>query len=82
MFLKNEKWADANGLRHKRFVVRSMGRNRGFGIMDSLCNNFVLFSEPMSRADAKQALELATAEHYQHWCNFIDASMKKQRAGA
>ena len=80
MFLKNEKWADANGLRHKRFIVRSMGRNQGYGILDSYSNTFVLFSEGMSREQAKQALEVATGEHYDQWSNFMSAALNKQRA--
>ncbi len=34
-------YEDMNGRRHPQHVVRSMGRGRGFGVLDVLINCFV-----------------------------------------
>ena len=37
----HEKWEGTNGRKHKLYVVRSIGRGRGFGVIEVL-RNFVV----------------------------------------
>ena len=53
--MKRSKWIDGDGREHVRYVVRSLGPGRGFGILDVLRNWFVAdcFS---TRENAREAL--------------------------
>jgi hypothetical protein len=35
-------WTDANGKKHRRYSVRSLGPNQGFGVVDRMTNRVVL----------------------------------------
>jgi hypothetical protein len=78
--LRDLKWIDANGKRRKWFSVRSFGRGRGCGILNTRTNTFVMFSRGgVSREEAKKALDSYTLEDYRkYWMltNAGDAGMK------
>ena len=77
MVLQNEQWRDLDGRDHKMFVVRSMGAGRGCGILDTYNNTFVLFSDGISREEAKQMLEHRTMEEYDQWRNSLHEAIKQ-----
>jgi hypothetical protein len=76
MFLKNATWQDLDGRKHRQFVVRSMGRGRGCGILDSYNNVFVLFSHGIKREEAKQVLETQTVEDVERWLGWLHEEVK------
>jgi hypothetical protein len=78
VFLKNEQWEDGDGLKHKLFAVRSMGKGRGYGILDTYANAFVLFSIGVSREEAKKVLETATVDDHDRWRQWIRDTIKQQ----
>jgi hypothetical protein len=68
MVLKNVFWEGRrNGRQRKLFTVRSMGAGRGYGILETYHNIFVLFSDGISREAAKQLLETRTMDDYNRW---------------
>jgi len=43
MQMIDQKWKDINGRKHKLYVVRSMGADRGFGVVE-VRRNFVVMT--------------------------------------
>jgi hypothetical protein len=62
--LKKDKFIDAHGKEHQEFQVRAMGSGRGYGILNTLNNTFVLWGEGVSKEEAES--RLATATHYDY----------------
>ena len=50
------KWPDINGRKHVQHTVRSMGPNRGYGVLDVLRNVYVMTGYS-TRKEAWEALE-------------------------
>ena len=55
MKTKHAKFEDLNGRNHDLYAVRSLGRGRGFGVLNTLSNVFVS-SQEETRDEAERTL--------------------------
>ena len=73
-------WNDIDGSLDRRYIVRSMGRGRGFGILDVYTNTFVMWGAGIPRAKAQEQLSgYTTADLALYWKNITDAMKGNKR---
>ena len=75
-------WNYMDCRRYRRYIVRSMGRGRGFGILDIYTNTFVMWGDGIPRANAQAQLSgYTTADLARYWKGIADAIKANKQEG-